>query len=177
VRHAGLPPAVALPCVPASTLEEQPQASSLLEVPAVDAPLRSDAVLTALEQLYAAYKVRAPRARRRRRYPLWRSPPPPATPRWSSRSPLQPCAHIHSKADTGQHPHSQVEHWAVLEELRALHGEFTSGGKSAVTDAAAGAAPGGADTPAAESFRELLHALGLVQPRREPDAAAMQQQV
>jgi len=70
-------------------------------------------------------------------------------------------------------PHTQVEHYACLEELRTLHGEFKRGGGAAVATADGGAAAAAAHAseeapPAAESFRDLLHALQLVQPRRGP---------
>ena len=54
MRHAGLP--APLPAPPAGALPESGEAP-LLDVPALDAPMRSDAVVAALEQLYAAYKV------------------------------------------------------------------------------------------------------------------------
>ncbi|GBF93445.1 hypothetical protein Rsub_06578 [Raphidocelis subcapitata] len=131
VRHAGLPLASPLPAAAPPAVGEQ--AAPLLDAPPLDAPLRSDAVLAALEQLYAAYKV---------------------------------------------------EHWACLEELRTLHSEFKRSGGTALADADADgdapAAAGGADRQAAiaaaGTFRELLHALELVQPRRKQQQSPAQQQ-
>lgn len=75
---------------------------------------------------------------------------------------------------------AQVEHWACMEELRTLHSEFRQQGGQALVEerhtAAADAGPGPgsnsiaaeapAEAPSADSFRQLLHALDLVQPRR-----------
>jgi hypothetical protein len=80
-------------------------------------------------------------------------------------------------------PH-QVEHWACLEELRTLHGEFEQGGGTAVSErpepdepAASSADEAAAAAASAGTFRELLHALQLVQPRRGPQPSEVQQQV
>lgn len=60
VRHAGLPLATPLPAAPPIILDDDEQSAPLLDVPSLDAPMRSDTVLAALEQLRAAYKVSTP---------------------------------------------------------------------------------------------------------------------
>jgi hypothetical protein len=72
----------------------------------------------------------------------------------------------------------QVEHWTCLEELRSLHSGFRRSGGTALAEASAGdddaQAAGLSDREAAiaaaGTFRELLHALELVQPRRKQQA-------
>jgi hypothetical protein len=161
MRHAGLPPLAPLPGA-GSPPSAPDGAAPLLDADPGDGPVRSDAVVAALEQLYAAYKARratrcAPRAR-----PLLCAP---------ASSPIRRPARRVSA-----HPGMllrQVEHWACLEELRDLHAEFqAAGGSARAAEGAAGPDDGagspGAPAPAAAAatFRELLHALGLVQPRR-----------
>lgn len=55
--HAGLPPATPLPSVPATPLDSAKQGEDVQLNVSLDEPIRQDAVLATLEQLYAAYKV------------------------------------------------------------------------------------------------------------------------